>query len=313
MDGMNSMVKCLLAMAILLTGSCCRGDDSGSNRWGTEPAKEEEEVSGTDPYQYPKASHDVIRLMTYNSFYCKGNYPDADKNGFSKQNTDNFARVITALNPDVISIQELDRNASDRGRRNLLNDIATATGKEWTIVFGPAASYAGGHIGPGMLAKKSLNLRDVKTAGLPGNEPRMLIMAEFEHFVFMATHLDMDDGKRKSSAENIVYQSNLFNGKKPVFLAGDLNDSPHWSGGGAAFPALKQVFSIKSSTESTLPGQSQTIDYILYAPNGTDNFDFTGTHVVKKFLFDKTLENLDTVSDHYPVILDIQLKSHSQP
>lgn len=48
--------------------------------------------------------------------------------------------------------------------------------------------------------------------------------------------------------------------------------------------------------------------YILYDANGTDFINFEESHVVKSFLFGESLERLDTVSDHYPVILDINLK-----
>ncbi len=302
---MNTVFSCMLAIALMVS---CNKQTSGDNHL-PEPSPVDHENYGDDPNQYPRKSSDVIRLMTYNTFYCKGNNTtDASKNGFTAENTANVAKVIAALNPDVISLQELDRNCIDRGRRDLLNEIALATGKEWDVVFAPAASYGGGNIGPGMLAKKSLGLKNLKTVGLPGNEARMVIIAEFEKFVFMATHLDLNDSKRKSSAETLVYYSNLYNGILPVFLAGDLNDSPQWSGGGAAFPTLKSTFVIKSSTASSLPGQSNTIDYILYDSNNTDVVEFIETHVVRSFLFDTNLESLDTYSDHYPVILDIKVK-----
>ena len=161
-----------------------------------------------------------------------------------------------------------DWHASDRGRRELLNDIATATGEKWKVVFGQAADYAGGKIGPGLLIKESvlnkLGFKNVTTVPIAGREKRILIIAEFEKFVFIATHLDT---------------------------------------------ILKEKFVIKSATEGTLPAQpNQNIDYILYDANGTDFINFEESHVVKSFLFGESLERLDTVSDHYPVILDINLK-----
>ena len=93
-------------------------------------------------------------------------------------------------------------------------------------------------------------------------------------------------------------------------LAGDLNDSHRWSGGGAAFPVLTNEFAIKSSTEGTLPGQpNETIDYILFDDNGQPSaVNFLETGVVKKLNFNGKVEDLDTVSDHFPVYLDIELK-----
>lgn len=181
------------------------------------------------------------------------------------------------------------------------------------MVFGQAADYAGGKIGPGLLIKESvlnkLGFKNVTTVPIAGREKRILIIAEFEKFVFIATHLDTDNAKRKESARSIVNEADKFACIKPVFLAGDLNDSPVWKDEVSAFPILKEKFVIKSATEGTLPAQpNQNIDYILYDANGTDFINFEESHVVKSFLFGESLERLDTVSDHYPVILDINLK-----
>lgn len=301
---MNTILLCLATITILATCSCDKKNTR--NIWTEkEPEKIEEPEQGDNPYEYIK-SKGTIRLMTYNSFYCKGNNPDAAKNGFTEKNTSRFASVIRALKPDIISIQELDRNVFLRSSRNLLHDIAVSTNQEWTEVFGPAASFGGGQIGPGILVNKDIQIKDLRLVSIPGDEPRILIVVEFENFVFIGTHLDTNDSKRKSSAEIINDLSNQFH--KPVFLAGDLNDSPSWEGGGAAFPVLKKEFSIKSSRENTLPGQAQTIDYILYDNNGTDKFNFLDTKVVKKIMFGTTMEKLDYYSDHYPVFVDIILK-----
>ena len=302
---LKKCIAAISAMFLAVSGSCAKQETGNGNHWvsggGNKP-------SGNQ-YSWPKASDKTLRLMTYNSFYCKGNDSDPSKNGFSYANTAAFARVIKALAPDVIAIQELDKDASDRGRRNLLAEIAAATGEEWTAVFGEAADYAGGKIGPGLLVRKSLPVKSVRQVSIPGNEARVLIIAEFDGFVFIATHLDTDDAKRKSSASTINYESNKYDGVKPVFLAGDLNDSPYWTGGGAAFPVLKEEFEIKSPADGSLPAQNgQTIDWILYDANGTETIEFMDSHIVKSVLFGSSLERLDTVSDHYPVILDIELK-----
>lgn len=305
---MNIIFSAVIALSMIASNSCSKSDNGGGNKWNGGGG------SSTDsPYSYQRKSEGTIRLMTYNSFYCKGNNGDASKNGFTAKNTANFARVIKTLSPDMISIQELDYHASDRGNRELLNDIADATGEKWKVVFGQAADYAGGKIGPGMLIKESvlskLGFKNVTTVPIAGKEKRLLIIAEFEKFVFIATHLDTDDTQRAVSARSIINEADKFADAKPVFLAGDLNDSPAWTGGGAAFPILKEKFVIKSAADGTLPAQpNENIDYILYAANGTDFIDFEESHVVKSLLFGNSLEKLDSVSDHYPVILDINLK-----
>ncbi len=307
---MNIIISALIALSMVASNSCSKSDNGGGNPWNGGGGGGSTQSS---PYSYQKKSDNTIRLMTYNSFYCKGNNGDASKNGFTARNTANFARVIKTLSPDMISIQELDWHASDRGNRELLNDIADATGEKWKVVFGQAADYAGGKIGPGMLIKESaisrLGFKKVMTVPIAGKEKRILIIAEFDKFVFIATHLDTGDSQRAVSARSIINEADKFMNAKPVFLAGDLNDSPAWAGGGAAFPILKEKFVIKSAIDGTLPAQpDQNIDYILYDANGTDFINFEESHVVKSLLFGDSLEKLDTVSDHYPVILDINLK-----
>lgn len=145
--------------------------------------------------------------------------------------------------------------------------------------------YMGGKIGPGVLVKRSLGVKSTKTVELPGDEGRMLVVVETEGFVFLGTHLDLNDEARRQSATIINDVSNGY--RKPVFLAGDLNDSHRWSGGGAAFPVLTNEFAIKSSTEGTLPGQpNETIDYILFDGNDQPSaVNFLETGVVKKLNF----------------------------
>lgn len=298
--------KMFLLVAILFAGlfplaSCNESDEMSSKfEW------DDSNGGTTDVYKYPKASQSTIRLMTYNSYYCRGNYPESSgQNGYTIQNMQRFARVIKALDADIVAIQELDKDVASRNERYLLQEIALATGEDYQFYFGEASSYMGGKIGPGVLVRASLPVSKVEYVALPGDESRILIVVELEHFVFMGTHLDTNDSKRCASGDIINEKSNSFD--KPVFLAGDMNDSPQWTGGGAVFPILQQEFVIKSATQGTLPDQpNQTIDYILFDGNDCgENIEFQGSHVVKSLIFTTDIENLETVSDHYPVILDI--------
>ena len=253
---------------------------------------------------YPKKEN-VIRLLTYNTHYCKGG---SDPGSIDDYNTRRLASVIEALDPDVVALQELDSAMSDRRRRDLLKQISEFTGLDYQHFFGGLAPINGGKVGPGLLFKKDLEVVKKKIIPLAGDEARSAVRVDFEKFTFMGTHLDLNDEARRQSATIINDVSNGY--RKPVFLAGDLNDSHRWSGGGAAFPVLTNEFAIKSSTEGTLPGQpNETIDYILFDDNGQPSaVNFLETGVVKKLNFNGKVEDLDTVSDHFPVYLDIELK-----
>lgn len=135
--------------------------------------------------------------MTYNSYYCRSN---TGTPAVSQTNTENFARVIKTLDADIVAIQELDKGALNRNKRDLLQEIADATGIDYQVIFAPAADYMGGKIGPGVLVKKDLGVQNVETVELPGDEGRMLIVVETPDFVFMGTHLDLNDDARRRSA-----------------------------------------------------------------------------------------------------------------
>ena len=64
---------------------------------------------------YPKKEN-VIRLLTYNTHYCKGG---SDPGSIDDYNTRRLASVIEALDPDVVALQELDSAMSVRRRRDL--------------------------------------------------------------------------------------------------------------------------------------------------------------------------------------------------
>ena len=56
---------------------------------------------------------------------------------------------------------------------------------------------------------------------------------KFKNFVFIGTHSDLNDEKRKEGAVTVC--DLVKDETKPVFLAGDLNDSHRWPKGGYHF------------------------------------------------------------------------------
>lgn len=211
---------------------------------------------------YPKKEN-VIRLLTYNTHYCKGG---SDPGSIDDYNTRRLASVIEALDPDVVALQELDSAMSDRRRRDLLKQISEFTGLDYQHFFGGLAPINGGKVGPGLLFKKDLKVVKKGIIPLAGVKARSAVRVDFEKFTFMGTHLDLNDAKRTQSASTLVNETDFI--RKPCFLAGDLNDSHRWGNGGIAFPVLARKFSIVSDTEgNTIPGRTDNralIDYILF-------------------------------------------------
>lgn len=156
------------------------------------------------PQSYPKAPG-TIRLLTYNTHYCKGGY---DPGEINESNVKKLAQVIKALDADVIALQELDSASQSRGNRYLLREIAEHTGIEYTDVYANAARFdKKGSIGCGALVRKNLPIVSRYIAYLPGDEPRAAIQLELEKFVFIATHSDLNNEKRRQGTKIICNDS----------------------------------------------------------------------------------------------------------
>ena len=258
---------------------------------------------------YTKAPN-VIRLLTYNAHYCKG---PSDPGSINSYNTNRFASIIKALDADIVSIQELDSAANGRGKRYLLKEIADATNIDYSCVYGNATNYDGGSIGCGTLVKKTFPISRIKKIALPGDEPRMAVRVDLDDFTFISTHFDLNDTKRIQGAGIISNELDYI--RKPVFLAGDLNDSHTWGNGGIALPILTEKMTIVSDKiGNSIPGATNStslIDYILYRDYNDSGIKIVDTHIVRTMTINGVDVDLKDYSDHYPVIVDIEMPGYT--
>lgn len=240
----------------------------------------------------------MLRLGSYNVMYAKSN---TSTKAYTDENTRKIAQVIDALTLDIVSIQELDSGFVDRqNKRFLLADIAKHSKRNYQLFYAAAHKFQNGtaNVGPGILVDKRLKVLQHKVVPLPGDENRALLMVELADFWFIATHWDLQHEHRVTSAKTVIQEIQKLN--KPVFLAGDINVANPKS---EDFATLLQKFEILTPIEPSLTGSPQTIDYILYAENGTGKqVNSLGSAIVNQ-LPDFTMQ---TVSDHYPVWLNIK-------
>ena len=162
---------------------------------------------------YPKQDG-VIRLLTYNTHYCKGG---TDPGSLNDLNTKRFANILKALDADVVALQELDSAANGRWKRVLLDDIAKWSELDYVQVYGIAADYDGGSVGNGTLVKRWLPIKKIKKMKLSSDVGRILIRTDFEDFSFMSTHLDLDDKHRMNEAAAICTELDYI--RKPVSVS----------------------------------------------------------------------------------------------
>ena len=176
--------------------------------------------------------------------------------------------------------------------------------------YGNAAPFDGGSIGCGVLVKKEIPVQSYEILSLPGDEPRAAVKIETDKFVFIGTHSDLNDELRKEGAR--IVSKSVSNQAKPVFLAGDLNDSHRWERGGIAFPIWLENFQIISDTDgNSIPGRTDNgalIDYVLVSKNKKGKkVKVNQTHIVRSLMINGQSVDTGTVSDHYPVFVDIRL------
>ena len=129
---------------------------------------------------------------------------------------------------------------------------------------------------------------------LSSSKERVLLWVEFEGYIFCCTHLSLTEEDRARSLP--LLREEAARAGKPVFVAGDWNDTP----GSPFIRALGEDFRLlNDTTRGTYPASApdRCIDYIAgYAGEGEP---FT---VLSSEVRDEPL-----ASDHRPVVVDVRI------
>ena len=132
-----------------------------------------------------------------------------------------IAGVLENINPDVVAVQEVDSMTRRTNNTYSLGEIADHM--RYYASYAPAISFDGGKYGIGILSRK----RPIRTEqhALPGREEaRTLLVAEFDDYVFAATHLSLTEADLMASISIIENIAKKYS--KPFIIAGDLNAQP---------------------------------------------------------------------------------------
>lgn len=229
-----------------------------------------------------------IRLASYNIYHCedKGRSVDCART----------AEVLRRESPDFVALQEVDCVT----RRSKGLDQAAELGKALGMhaTYAKALQFQGGGYGIAVLSKeKPLSVARIP---LPGREPRMLLLCEFENLWFGSTHFSLQATNRLKSAEIVRREVAARAASKPVFLAGDWNAKPR-SGELCAMREFMTVLSdVNSRTyhgfKSFEPGSEHCIDYIAVDSGHADGLAVTSSHVAPDY----------ETSDHCPVFVTVE-------
>lgn len=220
------------------------------------------------------AAQDSIRMVSWNVHNCIGTD--------GRRDFDRTAGVLLDIAPDVAGLQELDRHTI-RHWRDILGQIAKRTGMHAT--FASAIGIFPGKYGIGVLSReKPLNSRQI---ALPGKEEkRVMLIVEFEKYVFVNTHFSLTEADRVTSARMVLEAITDYT--KPVFMVGDMNADPDSEIHRILAPRLTIISDPTQQTRGT-----RIIDYI-YGPAGVE-------------VLRRAVVQDEVTSDHRPLWLDVKL------
>lgn len=237
-----------------------------------------------------------LRVLSYNIHHGRGLDGRID--------LERIARVITEARPDLVVLNEVDRDTRRSGEVDQPAEIARRTGMG--VVFEKNIAFQGGEYGNAVLTRLPV-LRHVNHP-LPsfteGEQRGCLEVVvdlgedgESRPLRFLGTHLDYrpEDTERLASADLIARRFAAEPGM-PTVLAGDLNDEPD----SRTLRRLETLFGKTDGvTRPTYPAgkPAKQIDYVLHAPK--DGVTFVEARVV----------DAQGASDHRPllVVLDVRL------
>ena len=223
----------------------------------------------------------AFRMMSYNIRHGAG------MDG--KLDLERIGRIVAAERPRFVGVQEVDQLTRRVGGADSCAILEKTTGLHAT--FAKAIAFKGGEYGNAVLSREVP--RSVRRIPLPGAEPRVLLLCEFDDCWFGTMHLAVDSEEARMKSIELIRKAVLECGAKPVFLSGDWNASPDSS----VIGELKGFLSVLSSeTEPTFHLRESCIDYIAVDAAHRGEYALRGRRVVQN----------RKASDHMPVVVDVE-------
>ena len=208
------------------------------------------------------------------------------------------ARVLAALKPDVVLLQEVDMNAKRSGNKDVAAEIAATLGMK--SVFGQAMPYGGGGYGIAVCtALPASKPREIRMDG--GTEPRLVLLQDLtipgtkRAFTAACVHMDYKNEPAVTKHAATVAAS-LAKEPLPVILGGDFNFGPK-STVLAVFVDAGFAYATKTGAPETFPADKPKteIDHFVWSPKAA--FTLRECRVVDE----------PAASDHRPLVLDVTL------
>jgi endonuclease/exonuclease/phosphatase family metal-dependent hydrolase len=237
----------------------------------------------------------TLRILTYNIHHGAGTDGVLDLN--------RIASIISAANPDIVSLQEVDNDVPRTNNVNEVARLAELTGMQ--SYFAKARNLDGGSYGDGVLLRQGIGIVSSQNFALPNpdnTEPRVVAQLSLSldsnpataEFNLFATHLAHDSpaGRQQSATfiNNLVSSSTV-----PSILAGDMNANP----GSTAFNILDNQWTDATNIAHSGKNRDNQIDYVFY--RSTSQWTVT---TAGQFILNATT---NVASDHDPLLAVLEL------
>ncbi|MCH7475562.1 MAG: endonuclease/exonuclease/phosphatase family protein [Gemmatimonadetes bacterium] len=231
-----------------------------------------------------------IRVLAYNIKHGEGMDGQVD--------LERAARVIRSLNPDLVTLQEIDNQTTRTDGIDQAQRLGELTGMHHA--FGLFMEYRGGHYGMALLSRYPFE--EVANHRLPdGEEPRTALAGRVRiggalgpEIIFVGIHLYRTAEERLAQAQRIV---SIFKDETiPVILAGDFNSTPD----SEVLNLLRQSWHVPMKGDDHFTFSSVDprveIDFIMYRPD--ERFELVEYRVIDEPL----------ASDHRPVLMVVEMR-----
>lgn len=235
---------------IFFCGSC------GKNAQEPDVNPEEEPVE-------EEAKKYTIRVMAYNIFHGQTTLGTIDM--------DMFGQIIKDENPDLVSLQEVDKGVTRSGGIDETAELSARTGL--TGYFAKARNFQGGDYGVAILSKLPVeefrNVLAYKTGTYGTTYAYAKIKLDDDTYIwFNSSHFSTDLAERIVHVQESVNYYKTVLKSEPLIISGDLN---------AQLPdtemqLLQEDFAESdvtlANTFSTRSGMRSKIDFIMYPKTG---------------------------------------------
>jgi endonuclease/exonuclease/phosphatase family metal-dependent hydrolase len=230
-----------------------------------------------------------LRVMSYNVRHGAGMDDVVD--------LERAAAVIERVRPDVVTLQEIDRECARSGGVDQAAWLGERLGMH--ALFGKFMDYDGGEYGMALLSRHEI-VEGENLVLPPGKEPRSALIARLRldesgrQVIVVGIHFYRTDEERLAQARALV--ARFVDEEIPVILAGDFNSKPR----SAVLEFLEETWTTvpKGEDRLTFPSDRPAveIDFVLYRPRA--RFEVLDVDVLDE----------PRVSDHRPLWVDFDLR-----